>query len=99
MQRNEEGILIEEPLGICPACGQLVYESEQDGDGPVWTCPADLHPDHIFADLSKVTDEQKHRDGDFSNCPSAHDLDNGHCELLNHLPLHAACYNSDTWRY
>jgi hypothetical protein len=84
--------LKEKPVGICPACGQTVFNT-QETDGPVWACPTDLSPDNPYWQWSVVTNEQQERDGAYSNCPSAHGLDDGRCEHLAHLPLHGACYD------
>ena len=84
--------LKEKSVGICPACGQTVFNTQETG-GPVWTCPTDLSQDNPYWQPSAVTSAQQKRDGDYSNCPSAHGLDHGQCEYYAHLPLHGACYD------
>ena len=48
MRLNNEGVLMEKPLGVCPECGDVVYASEEiDGvfeKKIAWVCASDLHP-------------------------------------------------------
>lgn len=62
---NTTGVLTEKPVGICPACGQAVYNSDEGSDGPVWTCPSDLSPQNAFYQKSPVTGYHKRRHQDW----------------------------------
>lgn len=77
-------------IGNCPACGAVVYSHEK----AIWTCPKDLSPSNPRWEGSPVTNEMRIRHDDASLCPSAHGLDQGHCETHHHLPLHEACYEN-----
>ena len=41
-------MLTEKPVGICPACGEAVFNSREGNDGPVWTCRSDLNESNPY---------------------------------------------------
>jgi len=95
-------MLQERPVGICPACGESVFNSREP-DGPVWTCPSDLSPDNPYyeelPDDYQTTEEEKERSGYFANCPDQRP-GGGACPFAwsvgapaCHMPLHSACYD------
>jgi hypothetical protein len=81
----------EKPVGICPACGESVFNSRET-DGPVWTCPCDLNKNNPFWQPSDVTEEMMEKDGCYSYCWSEH---GGYCE--DHMPLHSECYDKGNY--
>lgn len=85
----------EAPVGTCPACGELVYNSREGDGGPVWTCPADLSETNRFheAPLHTWTEADRERMGYFGNC--LEDTGDGAC--YERLPLHGACYERGTY--
>ncbi len=91
MVRTTGGVLTERAVGICPACGEAVYNSAEL-DGPVWTCRTDLSPHNAWWLPSEVTERDMARDGVWSYCPNDH---GGYCfEPETHMPLHARCYDA-----
>lgn len=96
-------MVTEKPVGICPACGQTVFASQETPDGPVWTCPRDLAPQNAFWHSTFIREEDQQAAGVYSNCPDDFGIKSGArgrylgvCEL-EHLPLHARCYEKGTW--
>ena len=87
--------LTEKPVGICPACGESVFNSREP-DGPVWTCPADLSPSNGYWEPTPdgITEELRESSGIYSNC--AEDFD-GFAGCYERLPLHGACYDKGNY--
>lgn len=98
---------IETPVGICPACGEAVFQSREGEDGPVWTCPSDLNEKNPYfeelPDDYQTTEAEKEANGYYANCPEGLSVVKpGHyvCPIEayggyngnGHMPLHAACY-------
>src|SRR5258706_14235530 len=71
MVRTTGGVLTERAVGICPACGEAVYNSAEL-DGPVWTCRTDLSPHKAWWLPSEGTERDMARDGVWSDCPNDH---------------------------
>lgn len=68
-------MLTEKPVGLCPACGEAVFASREEPDGPVWTCPSDLAESNLFYELMpdeswETSEAEKEAMGYFANCPS-----------------------------
>ena len=84
--------LKEKPVGICPACGEAVFNSRET-DGPVWTCPADLARNNPYWEppIVETTEAEKEAAGFFGECCEDSGANSGAC--YGRLPLHAACYD------
>ena len=80
---------IADPVGTCPACSEPVY-SEDEQDGPVWTCPADLSDGNPWQEPAHegITDELREASGVYSNCGEDYGF-----PCYEPMPLHAACYD------
>lgn len=81
-------MLDHKPLGICPACGETV----KDSDDAVWTCPYDLNPANPYWQPSPLTANQRaelEADGYYGLCLMG--TGRGYCDDM-HMPLHVACY-------
>lgn len=80
-------------VGHCPAC----HKSVTLCDSPVWTCPTNLAESNPHHENTPpwLTEEIQRASGDFSNCAEDH---GGSCDF-QHMPLHGACYDSDTVSY
>lgn len=84
----------EKPVGICPECGEAVYNSHEGDAGPVWTCPADLsegNPYHKPTIMTAEQIEQNEHEGYFGLC--CEDSGNNRGSCYDRLPLHSACYD------
>lgn len=81
-----------EPIGTCPACGETVYDNEPDG--PVWTCPADLSETNPYRETPNeaITEELRESCGVFSNCGEDYGF-----PCYDPMPLHSACYDGGAY--
>jgi len=84
-------MLTEKPLGICPACGQTVFNGENE---PIWVCPTNIDKSNPYyqAPIVEITAEQQEEQGLVSQCGS----DFGTC-CHEDLPLHRKCYESEDY--
>lgn len=90
---NVASMPTKKPVGICPACGEAVYNSRET-DGPVWTCPSDLARGNVYWQPASVRFSKAERTRYFANCPdlaNAIGIHKAPCPY-EHMPLHAACY-------
>lgn len=87
--------IIADYAGHCPACHKPVFYSA-DSDGPVWTCPADLHTDNPHREdhepEREITEEMREKSGIYSNC-----WEDYGAQCFDPMPVHSDCYESDTW--
>jgi len=80
-------------IGHCPACHKAVMDSD---DGvPTWICPTDLQEGNPHREDATVSEELQEREGIYGNCAEEFGLWCGH----ERMPLHAACYDSQTLTY
>jgi hypothetical protein len=98
-------MITEKPVGICPACGEAVFNSREHPDGPVWTCRSDLQTTNPFYEELpedwQTTEAEKEANGYYANCPEGlpkpqacpHEYPGG----PGHMPLHAACYDKGNY--
>lgn len=88
--------LNEKPVGICPACGESVFNSRET-DGPVWTCPADLNEANPYRETPLIEWSEAEREamGYFGNC--LEDTGDNHGSCYERLPLHSACYEKGNY--
>lgn len=80
----------EKPVGICPACGEAVFQSREKDYGPVWICPADLSEKNPYWECAdeRITEALREESGVYSNCGADYGFP---CYPM--LPLHGVCYD------